>query len=90
MATFEELIALLERTHLWKRLTELPARFAALEQRVLLMEDRIASDAPTPCTVCGSPGFELVRADPDPFLGGMGLITNVRKCTICGHLVEEI
>ena len=85
MGMLEELNDLLDRIPVWKRLTAMPDKLQALEQRVEMLELRLSGKTGPACPICNAPGFQRTGSKPDPIFGDMGLMLDSYACAACGH-----
>lgn len=85
MGMLEELNDLLDRLPLWKRLSAMPDKMQALEQRVAALEAQLSGQIGPACPLCDAPGFKRTSSNPDPTFGAMGVMLDSYACAACGH-----
>lgn len=86
MAGLSDILSLLDKIPIWKRLTELPAKVEELEKRISALEERPL------LPICPSCGVGHVHLDRTEELGGSfrrlgaatGASIHVFKCDKCG------
>jgi hypothetical protein len=83
-ALTEDILALLDKIPIWKRVQEAPRRIDELEKRVAELEGRLAKAPGQACPRCGELAFRVSSSVPSkgPFaaLGGKDV---TRKCGVC-------
>lgn len=83
-----ELNELLKQIPIWRELVTLPARVRAIEERMGLAKGPLTDDRPT-CRFCRTGKLDLVKSEPDPIFGDMGLKQDTLKCEACGQTEER-
>ena len=89
----DDILNILENSPTLKGLLDLPARVAALEAKVLKLEESSAS-APVlrpgakPCPFCGG-SLKLTAEVPHPQLGVVGLKVRTFQCEYCGKVTKR-
>ena len=89
MGMLEELNDLLDRIPLWKRLTGMPDRVQALEQRIAALEAQLSGKTGPACPICNAPGFKRVSSKADPAFGALGVMLDSYACASCGHTEDR-
>lgn len=81
MAVLSELVELLKRWDVWKRIEATPDLIEALEKRVAQLENRLQRAPGEACPKCGALDFRVESTRPDPDFRGV----NYRqyKCGAC-------
>jgi hypothetical protein len=80
-----DLIALLDKIPIWKRVQEAPQRIDALEKRIADLEGRLAKAPGEACPACGDWSFRMTSAVPVRGPMGQGGARDVtKKCEVCG------
>ncbi len=92
MATLDNLIALLNRLPIWKKLKTLPERVDALERRVGELEAQVSGGVQDVCPKCKKRTFAVTRSEPDPTFGELGATSRTYECTdpACGHSERKV
>ena len=85
MGMLEELNDLLDRLPLWKRLSAMPDKVQALEQRVAALEAQLAGKPGELCPMCNAPAFQRTGTAPHPYFGDTGLMQDSYQCQSCAH-----
>lgn len=89
MAVLSEILALLDKWPLWKRLKEAPDRLDELEQRLAALEVAPRKAPGKPCKACGEPAMRLTSSEPDPIMGDLGAKRETWTCGACAF-AEDI
>lgn len=69
MAVLGELVELLKRWDVWKRVEAAPERIDALEKRIAELEERLKRAPGEACPSCGALEYRVTRSTPHPTLG---------------------
>jgi hypothetical protein len=79
-----DILALLDKIPIWKRVQETPARVDALEKRIAELEARLARAPGQACPACGALEFRVTKSvrSSGPF-GDMGAKDVTRTCGAC-------
>jgi len=80
-----DILALLDKIPIWKRVQETPARVDALEKRVADLEARLARAPGEACPKCGALEFRTESAKPSRQFGDMGAVDRTLKCGACDY-----
>ncbi len=81
-----DIVKLLERWDVWRRIEAAPGRIDALEERVAALEAELKRrPAVEACTKCGHEPFKVTDVQPHPSLGDVGVQERVHACDACGH-----
>jgi len=83
MGTVNELLNLLEKIPLWKRITHLPEEVDFLKQRIADLEERLVGGGEI-CPRCNQRTFKLTDSVPDKDFGAIGVQIRTYKCANCG------
>jgi hypothetical protein len=80
-----DILALLDKIPIWRRVQESPARIDALEKRIADLEAMLAKAPGQACPSCGERAFRVKSSRPasGPF-GALGAKDVVRRCEVCG------
>jgi hypothetical protein len=84
MAVLGEIVELLKRWDIWKRVEAAPDRIDALEKRVSELESQRQRAPGEECPCCGALGFRVERSGPHPILTDVGGRIHHMKCGSCG------
>lgn len=84
MAVLSELVELLKRWDVWKRIEATPDRIDALEKKMAALEARLQRAPGEACPKCGALDFRVESTTPHPDLGDMGVSIRQCKCGACG------
>ena len=90
MVILGDLVELLKRWDVWKKVEAAPARIDELEKRVAALEDRLRRAPGEACPSCGALDFRVERSEPARTFGGMGARTHYLKCGACGFADEKM
>lgn len=91
MAAFTgDLLALLDKIPIWRRVQEAPGRLDALEKRVAALEARLARAPGQACPSCGAAEFRVSATQPHPELGDFGAKNVTRTCGACSFEDVEL
>lgn len=82
MVGTKDLVDLLDKIPLWKRLTQTPARIDELEKRVAKLEELLQDTRPPEvCPYCGKRGMRLYHSFG---FDDKGVTREEWKCELCG------
>jgi hypothetical protein len=90
MAVLGELVEILKRWDVWKRVEEGPARIDELEKRVAELEQRLQRAPGETCPKCGALAYRVDRAERHLAFGNMGGRIHHMKCQDCGFADEKV
>jgi len=88
MSTIGDIVGLLEKIPIWKRLKGLPDEVDALKARVAALEAGLKkAPAGEPCPLCETGQLKVTAVTPHHTFGDMGIQERTMKCdnTACGH-----
>lgn len=86
MSTVSDILGLLDKIPIWKRLNSLPAEVEALQKRVLQLEQITSQPlSKDRCPKCGERRFFVESSKPHPIMGEMGVVIRTYKCGACGY-----
>jgi uncharacterized protein with PIN domain len=89
MSTVNELLNLLDKIPLWKRITNLPKEIDLLNQRVALLEAKLSGGGDI-CPSCKQPLFKLTDSEPDKIFGAAGVSKRTYLCSGCGFTESKL
>ncbi|KAG5716814.1 hypothetical protein E4T56_gene17452, partial [Termitomyces sp. T112] len=72
LAVLSDILALLDKWPLWKRMTEAPSRIDDLEKRLAALEATPKRAPGKTCKACGEPAMRLTASVADPIMGDLG------------------
>jgi hypothetical protein len=90
MAVLGEIVELLKRWDVWKRVEAAPERIDALEKRVAELEAKLRRAPGEACPSCGALAFRIMSSQPHPTLGVVGARVHHMKCEECGFTDQKI
>jgi hypothetical protein len=90
MAVLGDIVEILKRWDVWKRVEEGPARIDDLEKRVSELEQRLARAPGEAYPKCGALAYRVDSAERHPTLGHLGTRIYYMKCQDCGFRDETI
>ena len=90
MAVLGEIVELLKRWDVWKKVEEAPSRIDALEARVAALESRVQHKPGEACPKCGALAYRVDRTEPHNVFGDMGGRIHHMKCQDCGFTDERL
>jgi|NGEPerStandDraft_6_1074524.scaffolds.fasta_scaffold21736_3 hypothetical protein len=93
MSTLGDIVSLLEKIPIWKRLKTLPEQFDALQARVAVLESEIAKrPSLEQCPICNSGNLKVTAVSPHPTLGSVGVQERLMTCDnpACGHKEKRL
>ena len=82
MSTVDSILALLNKWPKWKRLTELPEKFDAMEARIKALEQKLSGSGDE-CPRCHQRTFQLINSKEDPLFGEVGGVRREYRCSSC-------
>lgn len=83
MAVLSDILALLDKWPLWKRMTEAPSRIDDLEKRLAALEATPKRAPGKTCKACGEPAMRLTASVADPIMGDLGAKVETWTCSAC-------
>lgn len=89
MAVLSELVELLKRWDVWKRIEATPDKVEALEKRIAALEDKLSRAPGEACPKCGTLEFRVESTKPHPDFGDMGVSIRQCKCGACGFTEQR-
>ena len=84
MAVLDNLVTLLRRWDVWKRIEETPDRIGALERRIDQLESALEKCPAEGCPFCGERAFRLEVSDA----ARLGSHREIWECEACGKRRE--
>jgi transposase-like protein len=86
MAVVADIVELLRRWDVWRRVEQAPDRIDALEKRIAELESRLQRAPGEACPSCGEFGFRIAKSQVarGPF-ADMGARNYHWKCQSCGY-----
>jgi predicted nucleic-acid-binding Zn-ribbon protein len=88
MAVTGDILSILDKIPIWKRVQETPDRVDTLEKRVAELEDRLRRAPGLACPKCGAYDF---RTESSEAFGLMGASTRRNmKCGDCGYTEQRV
>jgi hypothetical protein len=85
VVSVSDILKLLDKWPLWKRLTALPDRVDALEARIAELEGKRAKSTwPGVCALCGERLRPISAEQPHPTFGEFGMKIVEMECSGCG------
>jgi hypothetical protein len=85
MGLLEDVMKVLDRIPVWKRLQQIPAEHDALVARVADLERRLSGPTGLICPSCGEPKLMPVGSKPDETFGDFGVMSDSYQCSNCQH-----
>jgi hypothetical protein len=87
MSIVSDVLAALDRLPFWRDLKTLPARVAAIEQRLAAIEGTGARRAAPPCPLCETGALRTKKVEPAPLGREFGIQQHTLVCDnpACGH-----
>ena len=80
-----DILALLDKIPIWRRVQETPARVDALEKRVAALEAKLARAPGETCPSCGDQAMRVKSSQPAKHgLGSLGVREYLYECEACG------
>ncbi|MGO8865348.1 MAG: hypothetical protein ACLQME_02495 [Alphaproteobacteria bacterium] len=89
MAVLHEIVELLKRWDVWKRVEAAPERIDVLEKRVAELETKLQRAPGEACPHCGALAYRVESAKRHPQFGSMGARVHHMKCDDCGFTDEK-
>lgn len=89
MGMLEELNDLLDRIPLWKRLSAMPAKVQAMEDRIAALEAQLTGRPGALCPICNAAEFKRTASRPHPQFGFAGIKLDSYSCAACGHTEDR-
>lgn len=91
MAVTGDILAILDKIPIWKRVQAAPDRIDALDKRVAELEARLARAPGQACPSCGALEFRVTKSVPSngPF-GELGAKDVTRTCAACAFADTDL
>jgi hypothetical protein len=89
MAVLGEIVELLKRWDVWRRVEAAPDRIDVLEKRVSELESRLQRAPGEVCPSCRELDFRVESSGPHPILSAAGGRIHYMKCGSCGYTDER-
>lgn len=86
----KDLLAVLDRWDVWKKMTAAPARVDELEKRIAALEAQLAALPGQRCEYCGASTLRLKSEEPDPIFGDVGTMRQIWECSSCGKTTTKL
>jgi hypothetical protein len=83
MFNLKDILEILDRWPLWKRIQATPENLGALEKRVTELEKRLARCPGEACPRCGELSYRAVSSQPHQMMGDVGVVDRLMKCEKC-------
>lgn len=80
-----DILALLDKIPIWKRVQETPARVDELEKKIAALEARLARAPGEACPKCGALAMRLTETGREMGSFPMTRRTDTWTCEDCGH-----
>jgi hypothetical protein len=90
MAVLGEIVEILKRWDVWRRVEAAPDRIDELEKRVADLETRLQRAPGEACPSCGALDYRVERAERDTQFGEMGGRRHFLKCGSCGFTDQRL
>lgn len=90
MAVTGDILAILDKIPIWRRVQETPARVDALEKRIAELEARLNRAPGAACPSCGALEFRVSKTELHPRLGRLGAKNVTRTCGACGFVDVDL
>ena len=93
MSTLGDIVSLLEKIPIWRRLKALPDEFDALKERVAALEIEIKKrPSLESCPICETGHLKVTKVTPHGHLGDLGIQNRFYKCDNpnCAHTETRI
>jgi predicted RNA-binding Zn-ribbon protein involved in translation (DUF1610 family) len=90
MAVLGDVVEILRRWDVWKRVEDGPKRIDELEGRVAELERRLQRAPGEACPRCGALSYRVDRSEEHRTLGHMGTRVHHMKCEDCGFTDEKL
>jgi len=87
--TASNILALLERIPVWKKLIDLPKRVDDIDRKIVDIENKLSSSSEIKCPACGEYKYFVVSSIKDKNMGDMGTVTRKYKCKACGFSEDK-
>lgn len=89
MAVLGEIVEILKRWDVWKRVEAAPGRIDVLEKRVADLEQKLMRTPGQACPKCGALELRVEKSEPHPEFGTMGARIHHLKCGACGFTDDK-
>ncbi len=90
MAVLGEIVELLKRWDVWRRVEGTPDRLDALEKRVSELEAKLQRAPGAACPRCGALDYRVEKSEPHRgAFASMGVRIYTMKCGACGFTDEK-
>jgi hypothetical protein len=90
MAVLGEIVEILKRWDVWKRVEAAPDRIDALEKRIADLEARFQRAPGEACPRCGALDFRVEKSTPGGFAADLGGRIHHMKCGACNFTDEKM
>jgi len=89
LSAVNELLSLLDKIPIWKRISHLPDEVDALKQRIANLETMLSGGGDL-CPRCKKPTFNLTDSRPDETFGAVGVSKRTYLCSDCGFTESKL
>lgn len=91
MAVTGDILAILDKIPIWKRVQETPDRVDALEKRIAELEAKLQKAPGLACPACGELSFRVTASGPTKGgFGRLGARDITKTCQSCGFTDTEM
>lgn len=90
MAVLGEIVELLKRWDVWKRVEAAPERIDSIEKRVAELEARLQRAPGAACPHCGALEYRVEKSAPHREFAELGGRVHTMKCEACGFTDEKV
>ena len=84
MISVSDILKILDKIPIWKELSKLPKKVEELENRVAMLEKALQNNSANVCPSCGAQTFRVIKSEPHPMVGQLGIVNRTYECSQCG------